>query len=156
MSLTISSWDHADFHLALGIGDQIFPAIHAMHNYPPCGFFMKHAIENLFLTGLTSLYFDSDWDKDVDRFIPERWYDDPNGHSKAGLWSNAPFGNGARRCVGERLALGEGRLATASILRKFEIVHVPEGPDTWKFVTEFAGTIKPNMVMVQLRPRATK
>ena len=54
--------------------------------------------------------------------------------------------------MGERLALGEGRLATASILRKFEIEHVPEGPDSWKFNEVFAGTIKPNKVMVRLKP----
>ncbi|KAI9006996.1 cytochrome P450 [Hyaloraphidium curvatum] len=110
--------------------DLIFVGIHAMQNAP---------------------WY---WDKDPSIWTPERYYEDANGGSKAGLWSNAPFGNGARRCVGERLALAEGRLATASILRKFDILPVPEGPDTWQFKEIFSGTIKPNKVMVKLRPLA--
>lgn len=90
------------------------------------------------------------WDRDTSKFIPERYYDDANGGGKLGLWVNSPFGNGARRCVGERLALGEGRLGIASILRKFDIEHVPE--TTWKFNEVFAGTIKPNKVMIKLKP----
>ncbi|KAI9028802.1 cytochrome P450 [Hyaloraphidium curvatum] len=114
----------------VGSHQMVFPALHAMQNYQPY------------------------WDKDVNKFLPERYYDDPNGGSKAGLFSNAPFGNGARRCVGERLALGEGRLAIASVLRKYDIVAVPEGPDTWQFQEVFAGTIKPNKVMIKLKPIA--
>lgn len=33
-----------------------------------------------------------------------------------------PFGNGPRKCVGEKLALGEMRLILASILSKYEVV----------------------------------
>jgi cytochrome P450 len=107
-------------------GNMILPGLHAMQNYPAY------------------------WNKDPSVFDPSRYYEDPNGGSVAGLFSNAPFGNGARRCVGERLALGEGRVAIASLLRKFDLVQVQEGPK-WTMEEMFAGTIKPNSVLVKLR-----
>jgi cytochrome P450 len=45
---------------------------------------------------------------DPEIWDPQRWVDDVNGGCKH-LYAYAPFGNGARRCVGERLALGETR-----------------------------------------------
>ncbi|KAI9027854.1 cytochrome P450 [Hyaloraphidium curvatum] len=104
-------------------GDMVNTAIYAIQNMP--GF----------------------WVKDPQVWSPERFYEEPNGDSKAGLFAYSPFGNGARRCLGERLALGEARLCFASILRKWELEPVP-----FNFVEIFKGTIAPNKCIVKLKP----
>ncbi|KAI9004311.1 cytochrome P450 [Hyaloraphidium curvatum] len=88
------------------------------------------------------------WERDPAQWAPERFYDAPSGDTKAGLFAYSPFGNGARRCVGERLGLGEARLAVSSILRKWRIAHVEE--KNWKFQDIYQATIRPNKVMVRL------
>lgn len=105
-------------------GSMILPGLHAMQHYP------KY------------------WNKDPSVFAPERFYEDVNGGA-VNMWTQSPFGQGARRCVGERLALGEARLGIASILRKFQVEQAPR--EGWTFEEVFAGTIKPNNVFVKLR-----
>lgn len=104
-------------------------------------------MRKLILDGLGGKY----WESDPSVFSPERFYEDPNGGSLAGLYSNAPFGNGARRCLGERLGLAEARLVVAAMVSKWEIVLVPEGPGSWTMQEQFAGTIKPSEVRVVLK-----
>ncbi|KAI9023200.1 cytochrome P450 [Hyaloraphidium curvatum] len=72
---------------------------------------------------------------DPEVFDPQRWIDDPQGGSKH-LYAYAPFGNGPRKCVGEKLALGEMRLVLASILQKYDIV-----PGKYEFVPKQDATI---------------
>ncbi|KAI9009032.1 cytochrome P450 [Hyaloraphidium curvatum] len=63
------------------------------------------------------------WDEPL-AWKPERFADDPTGGAKTGsMFAYAPFGNGARRCIGEKLALAEIRLCTASLLSRFEVEH---------------------------------
>ncbi|TPX35078.1 hypothetical protein SmJEL517_g02413 [Synchytrium microbalum] len=50
------------------------------------------------------------------QFWPERWLSD----KVYSPWSYIPFGAGPRRCLGEKLALFETRLAVAEILRKYD------------------------------------
>jgi len=112
--------------------------------------------------------FPAFWGKDPSVWYPERFYENASGDSKVGLYaycefalrslsiqtlsnqcsSAAPFGNGARRCLGERLALGESRLCLASILQRWEVKLVPE--TTWSFIEMYKATIRPNKVMVKL------
>lgn len=137
-------------------GSLILPGIYAMHHYPACelwkGFFWGARFGRGILTIGSVWPFPpfTVWDKDPALFQPERFYEDPNGGA-SGFFNNLPFGNGGRRCVGERLALGEARLGIASLVRKFNIEHVHEGPNSWRFEEQFAGTIKPNKVMVKLQ-----
>lgn len=91
------------------------------------------------------------WSSDPSVWTPERFLGDPTGGCTAGLFTYSPFGGGARKCIGERLALGELRLVVASVLREFVVEGVPEVD--WKFEEKFLGVIKPNKVMVRLRPR---
>ncbi|KAI9000149.1 cytochrome P450 [Hyaloraphidium curvatum] len=106
--------------------------------------FMKGDRVNPYIYGAQN-YADF-WGKNPDEWYPERFYTEANGDSK-NLWAYAPFGNGARRCLGERLALGEARLVLASMIRKWDIEHVPGTP----FSEIYAGTIKPNKVMIRLK-----
>ncbi|KAI9010532.1 cytochrome P450 [Hyaloraphidium curvatum] len=74
------------------------------------------------------------WRDDVHEFNPERWLKDPAGGCSH-LYAFAPFGNGARRCLGERLAMGEMRLLVASILRKWLVV-----PGNYEFAVQQMGS----------------
>ncbi|KAJ3334512.1 Cytochrome P450 4B1 [Gonapodya sp. JEL0774] len=92
------------------------------------------------------------WNKPVDEWDPSRWMDDPNGGASS-PYAYAPFGNGARRCLGERLALGEARLTLAEILRRYEILPAKDPNGEFKFAHYFTGTIKAaNGVGVRLVP----
>ncbi|KAI9004939.1 cytochrome P450 [Hyaloraphidium curvatum] len=87
------------------------------------------------------------WAQDPDVWDPQRWLDDPNGGAK-NLYANSPFGNGARRCIGERLALGETRVLLASILREFDIA-----PGDYVFDVKNEATVSAaNGVKVRLVP----
>ncbi|KXS13566.1 cytochrome P450 [Gonapodya prolifera JEL478] len=92
------------------------------------------------------------WNKPVDDWDPSRWLDDPNGGASS-PYAYAPFGNGARRCLGERLALGEARITLAELVRRFEVVPAKDPEGKFKFAHYFTGTIKAaNGVGVRLLP----
>ncbi|KAI9002040.1 cytochrome P450 [Hyaloraphidium curvatum] len=100
----------------LRTGDQVLPFLYAMQRHPDM------------------------WDKSFgspDEFNPERFIKDPVGGAIS-LYAFSPFGNGARKCAGERLALGEARLSMAEILRRYE--WVPQ--DGHRLEQAFSGTIK--------------
>jgi cytochrome P450 len=61
-------------------------------------------------------------------FRPDRWLNDGDGATAASVDAGAflPFGAGPRRCVGEKLALMEAKLAIAAIVRKFRLLPVHE------------------------------
>lgn len=90
------------------------------------------------------------WKHDPTLWEPSRFYENANGDLKegVGLFAFSPFGNGARRCLGERLAYGEARLTVASVVRKWTLEHVPE--TTWRMQEFFTGTIRPSEVRVKL------
>ncbi len=58
-----------------------------------------------------------------EQFKPERFLD-----RRFGPYEYMPFGAGARRCVGDALALFEMKLVLATILRNYEIELVNPGP----------------------------
>lgn len=94
------------------------------------------------------------WEKDPEEWAPERFLENPSGDTKVGLYAYSPFGNGARRCLGERLALGEARLTVASIVRRWEIV--PAFGEGEAFEELYQGTIRPSKVMIKLVEVANK
>lgn len=77
------------------------------------------------------------WNTDPSKWSPERFYEDPTGGTTAGLYAYSPFGQGPRRCLGERLGLGEARLCLASILRRWQVDLVPE--TDWKYEETYHG-----------------
>lgn len=87
------------------------------------------------------------WPEHGDEFDPARWLKDPSGGSTH-LFSYVPFGNGARKCLGERLAHNEGRLVMAGILRKYKI----EPAKGWKLDIDQRAMLIPNGVQVKLVP----
>ncbi|KXS10396.1 cytochrome P450 [Gonapodya prolifera JEL478] len=92
------------------------------------------------------------WNKPVDVWDPSRWLDDPLGGASS-PFAFAPFGNGARKCLGERLALALTRLTLCEILRKYDIQRADDPTGKFKFVQNFTGTIKAeNGVGVKLVP----
>ncbi|KXS15272.1 cytochrome P450 [Gonapodya prolifera JEL478] len=96
-------------HLSLRKGDLVFGAIYATH------------------------HLDANWPgtkSSLDTFDPERFLDDPNGGAK--LHSFIPFGDGPRRCIGERLALQEIRLAIAALVRKYDFAPAEGFSCDWK------------------------
>lgn len=83
-----------------------------------------------------------------DVWEPQRWLDDPTAGGAKNLFANNPFGNGSRRCIGEKLALGETRLLLASILRKYDVK-----PGEYKFVAKNEATVSAKFgVKVKLTP----
>lgn len=62
--------------------------------------------------------------------------------------SYAAFGNGPRKCLGERLAHNEGRLVMAGLLRKYRIV----GAEGWKLDIDQRAMLIPDGVKVKLIP----
>lgn len=97
--------------------------------------------------------FPAFWDKKhgpIDSWNPQRFLDDPNGGAIS-MYAYAPFGNGARRCAGERLALSEARLTISELVRRYKW----RMQDGFKFAVLMTGTIKArDGVKVVLEPLA--
>ncbi|MBZ5712281.1 cytochrome P450 [Nannocystis pusilla] len=87
------------------------------------------------------------WDQ-AERFQPERFLGGvAQGRARA---SYLPFGYGPRTCIGNHMATTEIVLATAALLRRFEVERVHHAPA----VAEFSTTLRPRGgVRVQLRAR---
>jgi cytochrome P450 len=85
-----------------------------------------------------TVHHDERWWDEPDRYRPERWLhetdegvdhgDDTPGPAvgERPEYAYFPFGGGPRHCIGMRFARQELRLATASILRQFELDRVTE------------------------------
>lgn len=56
-------------------------------------------------------------------FIPERFFDSPNGGGKAEGVFYMPFGEGPRACIGTRMGKLTTKIGLAVILRKFNVAH---------------------------------
>jgi cytochrome P450 len=80
----------------------------------------------------------------VSEWNPERWLKDVNGGA-CSMYAYAPFGNGARRCAGERLALSEARLTMGELVRRYEW-RMQEG---FRFGVLMTGTIKARLVLAR-------
>jgi cytochrome P450 len=91
---------------------------------------------SMYIAQMTQEFWDPKYGP-VEEWNPERFIADPNGGAKS-MYAYAPFGNGARRCAGERLALGEARLTISELVRRYEW----RMQDDFKFSVLMTGTIK--------------
>ncbi len=90
---------------------------------------------------------------DALKFSPNRWLEDPmlGGATGGNHFSYVPFGAGARKCVGEKMAWLEMRVVLANIVKNFSWQMVDESD----FEQEFIGTIRLlKGCKVKLVPRA--
>ena len=65
---------------------------------------------------------DARWFPEPLKFIPERWLDEDPSRPK---FAYAPFGGGARVCIGERFAGMEGVMVLAAIGQRWKLRPVP-------------------------------
>ncbi len=63
-----------------------------------------------------------------ERFIPERWVDDPIRHGRMPRFAYFPFGGGPRICIGASFAMLEATLLLVTILQKYHLSLVPGFP----------------------------
>jgi pentalenene oxygenase len=84
-----------------------------------------------------------------DGFDPDRWSD---GATKPSIW--IPFGEGRRRCLGERLALTEMKIFLATLARKvdYDLANIKSSDDAikWKKMTFMARPLDG----AEIKPRA--
>ena len=132
----------------------------ALRLYPPFWAFPRHTVADDELAGylvpagstvMVSPYLTHRhpglWEA-PDRFQPERFL----GANQRLRASYLPFGFGPRTCIGNHMATAEIVLATAAILRRFELVRAEHGP----IAAEFSTTLRPHGgLRVTLRERAT-
>lgn len=67
---------------------------------------------------------DPRWFNNPEEFLPERWT--PEFEKSLPRFAYFPFGGGPRICIGQRMAMIEGILALAELLRRFRIERVEE------------------------------
>jgi len=122
----------------------------ALRRYPPVHSFFREPTEPVELGGyrvpegvvLTlspwTVHRDEQWWDEPERYRPERWLREVDGEVVHGddtagpavgerpEYAYFPFGGGPRHCIGMRFARQELRLATATLLRRFEFERVSE------------------------------
>jgi cytochrome P450 len=73
---------------------------------------------------LYAIHHNTNFWKNPDQFIPERFAEGGEQESHEGLtW--LPFGNGARQCIGMNFSLAEQRIVLALMVRKY-IIDIPK------------------------------
>lgn len=70
------------------------------------------------------------WGSDAEIFRPERWLEDAGGKRFSGMFSNANFGIGPRRCIGEQYARITARCMVASFVNRLEFAPVDASSST--------------------------
>ena len=71
--------------------------------------------------GLTFIcnMLDSQYFKNPEKFMPERWADDPKFESTLNPFAFIPFSAGPRNCLGQHMAKLEGKVLVASFMKKY-------------------------------------
>ncbi|WP_260334651.1 cytochrome P450 [Streptomyces beigongshangae] len=70
-----------------------------------------------------AMHRDPRWYPDPERFDPDRWLPE-RSHGRA-KETYAPFGTGARKCIGDRFALTEVTVALAVLCQRWRLTPVP-------------------------------
>ena len=84
-------------------------------------------------------YDEKYWNKPFE-YMPERWLDTEDKQPRH-AYAYAPFGGGARVCIGNNFSLLEQKLFLATLLREYS-VHLPE--ENYKCPIDFKGVYAPN------------
>ncbi|KXS16937.1 cytochrome P450 [Gonapodya prolifera JEL478] len=77
------------------------------------------------------------WGPTVEEFDPERFIKDPHGGATS-IYAFVPFSYGPRRCLGEKLALTEGRWILTEIVRRWKVVPA----DKWDYQIAVVGNMR--------------
>ncbi|XP_074604015.1 putative cytochrome P450 6a13 [Brevipalpus obovatus] len=96
----------------------------------------------LTLTAIYSIHHDEKIYSDPNQFDPSRF--DPENITKIPPGAYIPFGDGPRRCIGERLGLLGSKIIFSSIIKNFRIVSSKENNIRVKtdLRTEFMNSVK--------------
>ncbi|XP_045473268.1 cytochrome P450 6k1-like [Harmonia axyridis] len=100
-----------------------YPLTHLLMRYPETDYTFEETGLHLekgtpVLLSMTSLHFDQRYFPDPDKFDPERF----RGEKAKDLqYVYMPFGEGPRKCIGDRFALLSMKIAVFMFLKKFEI-----------------------------------
>ncbi|KAJ3335764.1 hypothetical protein HDU93_004471, partial [Gonapodya sp. JEL0774] len=74
------------------------------------------------------------WGPTVEEFDPDRFIKDPKGGATS-IYAYVPFSYGPRRCLGEKLALTEGRWILTEVVRRWKVVPA----DKWDYQIAVVG-----------------
>ena len=87
---------------------------------------VKKGTRVLFFTNINGV--NPEYFENPTEFNPERWFAQNEGDApwKKRSFAYLPFSSGARNCIGQHLALLEGKVVLAKFLERFEMA-LPEG-----------------------------
>eukprot|EP00117_Sycon_ciliatum_P008835 scpid69082/ scgid11372/ Cytochrome P450 3A4; Albendazole monooxygenase; Albendazole sulfoxidase; CYPIIIA3; CYPIIIA4; Cytochrome P450 3A3; Cytochrome P450 HLp; Cytochrome P450 NF-25; Cytochrome P450-PCN1; Nifedipine oxidase; Quinine 3-monooxygenase; Taurochenodeoxycholate 6-alpha-hydroxylase len=122
--------DHMTYlHAVLQESGRLTPIAHSMH---------REVVEDLNIGGyfipkgsdIMNFYYGNSTSEDVytkaDKFMPERWLNDPTGGAKKPGVTTMPFGNGPQRCFGQRLAVQAMRTIVALWVQRYRFEMLTE------------------------------
>eukprot|EP00117_Sycon_ciliatum_P044427 scpid69090/ scgid2034/ Lithocholate 6-beta-hydroxylase; CYPIIIA10; Cytochrome P450 3A10 len=126
----MSDLDHMTYlHAVLQESGRLTPIAHSMH---------REVVEDLNIGGyfipkgsdIMNFYYGNSTSEDVytkaDKFMPERWLNDPTGGAKKPGVTTMPFGNGPQRCFGQRLAVQAMRTIVALWVQRYRFEMLTE------------------------------
>ena len=114
----------------------------ALRLYPPVWSIGRQAVAHTALDGrpvplgtdvwicVYRTHRDARWYAQPDRFVPDRWLDDPPPKP----FTYLPFGMGPRVCIGQHFAMSETVLALAALFSRFRLKQTkphPIEPNAW-------------------------
>ncbi|KAK7045500.1 hypothetical protein VNI00_007753 [Paramarasmius palmivorus] len=98
----------------------------------------------------TFLHFDEELFPEPDRFIPERWLDNPNNNQYL-----VPFSRGPRMCLGFNLAWAELYLVFANVIRKLDLTPSETTAEDFRTYRElFVPVYDGQEFHIRVKPRA--
>ncbi|KAL7027664.1 hypothetical protein ACKWTF_005515 [Chironomus riparius] len=89
--------------------------------------------DTMILIPLLGLHHDPDIFENPMEFNPDRFLDSPTGSGKSKGSFYLPFGDGPRRCIGERMGKIQAKLGLATILSKFHVEFAEKQVGNIKF-----------------------
>ena len=100
-------------------------------------FFLKHSVVDI---NIIAMHYDEKyWNKPTE-YNPDRWLDQVDKQPRH-AFAYAPFGAGARVCIGNNFSLLEQKLFLCNLLQKFKVELPYEG---YEIPTEFKGVFAPS------------
>ncbi|KAJ2160691.1 hypothetical protein GGF46_002048 [Coemansia sp. RSA 552] len=101
-----------------------------------------------------SMHYNPEYFPAPERFAPERFSKDGPPELKRNVpFTYAPFGGGARQCIGMRFSFVEQRIAIALLLLRFEWALPSDSPFWHSTPAKSMGLISPVGLKVDIKPR---